>query len=366
MSSLGHPARLAGNETGRPLPGFWSRLERLIDANPRLGDLHAHRIELPAARRWRELGMPVPDELREHELSAAVIAITAPILLQRARAAIAGTIVLIKGPEIASRYPDAALRSFGDIDLLVDAPELAQQALLKAGFTRSERRQEHPVPGYHLEPLVSPGLPLEVELHRTPNFPRRLATPRAEPFFRALRPSATGVQGISTLSPSAHAVVLAVHSWCHMPLGRVRDMVDIAVLLPDVDRAEALSFAQELGAERLWKATLHACEALLLRDGPPTFAERTWGRSLRQVRDRSVFESHLENWVSSFWILPPSRAVGRSAAALARELAPGPDETWASKLRRTRLALVHAFMRKSQHDQALRERDDPQPDSPAD
>jgi hypothetical protein len=78
-----------------------------------------------------------------------------------------------------------------------------------------------------------------------------------------------------------------------------------------------------------------------------------------------VFEAHLENWVSSFWILPPARAVGASATALGRELAPGQDETWASKLRRTRLALVHAFMRKSQHDRALRERDNSQPDSPA-
>jgi Uncharacterised nucleotidyltransferase len=359
MTSLDHTDSFEGKEAPRPLPAYWSRLERLIDAHPRLPDLHAHRIELPAARRWRELGMPIPEELREHELAAAVVVITAPILLERVRAAYSGTIVLIKGPEIAARYPDPALRSFGDIDLLVDAPELAQQALLKAGFVRSERRQEHPVPRYHLEPLVSPGLPLEVELHRTPNFPRRLATPRAEPFFRALQPSATGVQGISTLPPATHAVVLAVHSWCHFPLGRVRDMVDIAALLPDVEREEALSVARELGVERLWKATLNACEALLLRNRPPTLAERTWARSLWQVRDRTVFESHLENWVSSFWILPPARALGASATALARELAPGEDETWRSKLHRTRLALWHAFMRKTQHDQALRDRRDP-------
>jgi hypothetical protein len=365
MSSLGQPLS-AGDVETRPLPGYWRRLEALIDANPRLADLHAHRIELPAARRWRELGTPIPDELREHELSAAVVAITAPILLARVRAAYDGTIVLVKGPEIAARYPDPALRSFGDIDLLVEAPELAQQALLAAGFACSERRQEHPVPGYHLEPLVSPGLPIEVELHGTPNFPRRLATPHAEVFFRHLQLSATGVEGISTLPPATHAVVLAVHSWCHIPLGRVRDMVDIAALLPEVDRDEALSVARELGVERLWRATLNACEALLLRDGPPTLAERTWARSLRQVRDRTVVEAHLENWVSSFWILPPARALAASARALARELAPREGDTWSAKRRRTRLALGHAFMRKSQHDRALRNHDDPQPGPPED
>jgi hypothetical protein len=349
-----------------PLLEFWPRLERLIDANPRLGDLHAHRIELPAARRWRELGMPIPDELREHELSAAVVAITAPILLERVRAAYDGTIVLIKGPEVAARYPDPALRSFGDVDLLVDSPEAARDALLAAGFVRSSRRPELPLPNYHLEPLVSPGLPIEVELHRTPNFPRRLPTPGPAVFFRDLRPSATGVEGISTLDPAAHAVVLAIHSWCHIPLGRVRDMVDIAALLPEVDTDHALSVARELGVERLWKATLHTCEALLLRDGAPTLADRTWARSLRQVRDRTVFEAHLENWISSFWILPPARALRTSVTAFARELAPGEGDTWSSKRRRTRLALGHAFMRKSQHDHALRNGSEDRPRPPAD
>jgi hypothetical protein len=331
MGATREPVRAAGQVAARPVPEFWPRLERLIDANPRLGDLHAHRIELPAARRWRELGTPIPDELREHELSAAVVAITAPILLERVRAAYDGTIVLVKGPEIATRYPDPALRSFGDVDLLVDAPEVARDALLAAGFTRSERRQELQIPDYHLEPLVSPGLPVEVELHRTPNFPRRLATPRQDVFFRHLQPSATGVEGISTLPPAAHAVVLAVHSWCHIPLGRVRDMVDLAALLPEVDRDEALAVA----------------------------------RSLRQVRDRTVVEAHLEDWVSSYWILPPARAVVASATALAREVMPREDETWASKLRRSRLAVSHAFMRKSQHDRALQERRE-RPEPPTD
>jgi hypothetical protein len=133
-------------------------------------------------------------------------------------------------------------------------------------------------------------------------------------------------------------------------------MVDLAALLPEVDRDEALTVARELGAERLWKATLHACEALLLRDGSPTLAERTWARSLRHVRDRTVFEAHIEDWVSPFWILPPARAAAASATALAREVMPGEDETWGTKWRRTRLALAHAFMRKSQHDRELQER----------
>jgi hypothetical protein len=141
-------------------------------------------------------------------------------------------------------------------------------------------------------------------------------------------------------------------------------MVDIAALLPEVDRDEALSVARELGAERLWKGTLRACEQLLLREGPPTLAERTWARSLWQVRDRTVVEAHLEDWVSSFWILPPAGAFRASARALARELAPREGDTWSAKRRRTRLALGHAFMRKSQHDRAVRKHDDAQSGSP--
>jgi hypothetical protein len=83
------------------------------------------------------------------------------------------------------------------------------------------------------------------------------------------------------------------------------------------------------------------------------------------VRDRTVVEAHLEDWVSSYWILPPARAVVASATALAREVMPREDETWASKLRRSRLAVSHAFMRKSQHDRALQERRE-RPEPPTD
>ena len=50
------------------------------------------------------------------------------------RAAYDGTLALMKGPEVAAHYPDPRLRTYCDLDFLVDSPEPAHRALLSAGF----------------------------------------------------------------------------------------------------------------------------------------------------------------------------------------------------------------------------------------
>src|SRR5438094_1263991 len=102
----------------RPLPEqrFWERVNRLIDSAPGLPDLRAHRLHLLAARRWRARGLPIPEELRAEERSAALVSLGVPLLLERIRASCDGPLVLFKGHELALRYPDPAVRPFADID----------------------------------------------------------------------------------------------------------------------------------------------------------------------------------------------------------------------------------------------------------
>jgi hypothetical protein len=101
-------ARGAGELDG----GIWHGVAELIDRAPSLADLRNHRIGVLAARRRRELGRPIPPELLEEERWATLVVLTAPVLLQRARSAYEGTMLVMKGPEVAARYPDPPLRPF--------------------------------------------------------------------------------------------------------------------------------------------------------------------------------------------------------------------------------------------------------------
>src|SRR5688572_3205555 len=107
---------------------IWTAVERLVDRAASLDDLRAHRLHLLAGRRWRALRRAVPAELRVDERRSVVATLTAPVLLQRVRDAHDGPLIVLKGPEVAAHYPDAALRSYSDLDLLVPCPLQAQRA----------------------------------------------------------------------------------------------------------------------------------------------------------------------------------------------------------------------------------------------
>ena len=112
-----------------------------------------------------------------------------PMLLERIRAAYDGTIVVFKGPEVGARYGDPALRPFIDIDLLVVDPDRLQKMLLADGLEEADdppwaaaRGRERDPFGdmHHVRPLQPPGLPLKIELHRWPSWPRWLTPPAPE------------------------------------------------------------------------------------------------------------------------------------------------------------------------------------------
>lgn len=340
----------------------WERVELLTDRAPRWADLELHRLDLVGARRRRALGQPLPEAALEAERLARIRAVAALHLLQRVRDAYGGMIVLFKGLEAAAAYPDPLLRSFVDLDLLVDDVGAAQKDLLAAGF------QPSPDPPWlsrrsggealydlqqHARPLHLPDIPLKVELHRRPSWPAWLEQPTAEPFLAAAVPGTSGVEDVLALPPAHHALVLAAHAWVDEPLARLRDLVDVCLVARAADPNELDHLAHAFGLSRLWSSTLGSAVALFGHDNRSTFALKTFARNLPEARERTVAESHLARTLGPFCSLPPRAAVRQSVANLAWTFRPAAEEPWSRKLKRMLRAVAHADRPKSTHDAML-------------
>jgi hypothetical protein len=329
---------------------MWERVEKIVDGAPSVAALRHHGVELVAARVRREGGRAVPRELREDERRAALRALAAPVLLKRVRAAYTGPLVLMKGPEVAAHYPRSGVRTFCDLDLLVDDPYAAHRALKAAGFIEvGPPARYHGV--HHLRPLAVPDLPLFVELHREPNRPRWLPSLPLADLLELTEPSATGVTGLQAPVRAVHALLIAAHGWAHEPLRRLLDLIDIGVLLRDGDRALAHELAHRWGLQRVWATTLGAMDGVLggRRQG---LAARVWARHLVAVRERTVFETHLTRWAGPVHGLPGTRlrALGGGTLIFSEAARPREDERWADVIRRVSLAMADASRPQSQHD----------------
>lgn len=339
--------------------GLWEGVDRFLErispevaASQGLGPL--------AARRLRVLGRPVPDQLVREERAAKAGALVAPVLLARVINAHDAPLLLMKGPELASCYPGGA-RRLGDLDLLAGDAERAQANLLGNGFSpkpkalRADYSRHH-----HLAPLVYPGVPLPIEIHRRAMWPEGLKGPTNAELFEAAIPAGVGIDGILVPDRRHHALLLAAHAWGEVPMRNVREFVDVLALTDDGDREELLQLARRWDFERGWIATLAVAD-WLLRGGPEPAFVPVWARYLRSLREPTVFEMHVQEWLSPFTLAPPRTAVRLSAAALFRDLRPGRSEGWGTKFLRMAFALLGAFSRQSAHEQRSRERGIPPP-----
>jgi hypothetical protein len=270
------------------------------------------------------------------------------------REAYDGPVVVLKGPEVAARYPDAALRAYGDVDLLVPDAGGTHRTLLHAGFQLVGDPELY-VDIHHLRPLLAPDLPVAIEIHSRPKWLEPLTPPAVDEVFATAVPSATGVERMLTMPPEQHAVLLAVHSWAHEPLRRVRDVVDIAAMVEGADRDEMGRVARRWRVERLWRTTIAAVDSVL-GDRPTPWALRLWAQNLARARERTVFENHLQRWLSDFWAMPVASAAARVPRTFLDEIRPGEGETWKAKASRSALAVRHAARPRSRHDRELDER----------
>jgi Uncharacterised nucleotidyltransferase len=330
---------------------LWSAAERLVQRGLHdvegltyqgLGPLAADTLE--------RSGQAIPDRLLHQQRAVRVAALTAPALLAQVRAACEGPILLLKGAEVAERYPGRA-RGYGDLDLLVPDATSVQRALVEHGF------QEVPDPEglwygiHHLGRLRWPGSSLELEIHSAPKWPEGLTPPVTIDLLAGAVESAVQVAGIGTPAAPKHAVLLAAHAWAHAPLGRVRDLLDVGALLTDADRGEAAGLAEAWGISRIWRTTVDAIDALV--EGTTTWPLRLWAASIRDVRTQTVLEDHVQRLVSPFWAVEPWAATIRAGSALVNEIRPAFDEGWREKASRSAAAFRRAFAPVTRHRELL-------------
>jgi hypothetical protein len=294
--------------------GFWTRLDALADRAPSIVDLLDHRLGAVAARHWRAQGRPLAPAVVEEERYATLATVAAPILLKRVASLYERPIMVLKGPEVAARYPEASMRPSHDLDLLVEDSAGAFRALIAAGCSIVRERPSR----HHEMPVAFPDLPLIIELHSAPKWPTWNAGPSAKGLFAVGVPSHVGPPGVLAPRPAEHAVLLAAHSWAHRPLARVLDFVDILVLLAETDTAEADEVARRWHVPRLWDTTLAAARALFSAGETP-WTLRTWAKNTLEVRRPTRSEELLERFLSPFAALPPRRAL-RVAGASAGEM----------------------------------------------
>jgi putative nucleotidyltransferase-like protein len=326
---------------------LWPAVDRLLSRARSAPDLELHRLELLARPSAIERGRPALG-VRQRARDSALRFVSAPLLLRRVREVCSGPIVLLKGPETAAYYPDRSLRPFNDLDLLVPDPLRTQEALLAAGFAPVGDECLY-VGIHHLRPLQYASHPMTLEIHCRPKWPKKMKTPPLDEIFAHARPAAIGVEGILAPSPAQHALLLAAHSWAHEPLGSLRQLIDIAAVRNGVDASELESLAERWQLVRVWRTTTRTIDGLLFGRRVP-WPLRTWARNLVHVRDRTVLEQHLEQWLSPFAAYPVWQALGIASRALARDLRRGDDERWATKMRRTRKAIQDASLGRSLHD----------------
>jgi hypothetical protein len=329
---------------------MWDRIEALLDSAPCEDALRLHRVQLLEARRRRQAGLDAGSLAADENLARASELALVP-LLTRAREAWDGPLVVMKGPELGLDYPAPWLRPLRDLDLLTDDAERAQAALLAAGFQEVADPDLY-VDIHHLRPLWWPGLPLVVELHMRPKWVDGLHAPSSDELLADAVAGRLGVDGVAALPTAQHTLLLAAHAWAHDPLGRLGDLIDVAVTLRRCDPAEVDALARRWDCSRMWRATHAAVRAVLDGEGRSAGAA-VWARHLPAVRERTVFEWHVKDVLAPVWGLPPHRAAARAPARLLAAAGPVGAETWRTKLRRARAAVGNAGLARSEHDLAL-------------
>lgn len=335
-----------------PLMGsmLWERVGALADEAPSLSDLRHHKLQLIAADRMRARGEALPLALAQEVRRAAVISLAVPAVLRRVRGACDGPMLVMKGAEIAARWPHPRLRPMADIDLLVEDADAVQSALLAAGFVELDAPElyEHM---HHACPLGLPGLPLTVEIHRRPHWCGGSA-PAIRDIVSAAQPSVLSIDGILAPRPDHHAVLLAAHAWAHDPLDRIGPLADVAAMIEETGAEAAARVAHDWGVARPWRATTLAIEELLLQ-APASRRQTAWKRHLHGTRERTVLEGHVSRVVAAATGAPLKRAPIALAKALFTALQPVAGESWRTKLNRSRQAFRHAEWKRSQHNASL-------------
>jgi hypothetical protein len=254
-----------------------SALVRAANA-PRLLELAAEHGVLGhlAARLGKMDGDSVPRETRQALLDGqraqnfVTLRMTAELFRILDQVASAGIdAVPVKGPVLAVRaYGDPAMRSYGDLDLLVRQRDIrrATELMMAAGYDAAvplAAIDAGKIPGQYL--FIKPGSNLLVELHNDFTlryFPRRL--PLEKLFERQTRVKLDSRE-VPALSVEDELVLICVHGAKHL-WERLMWIADVAALVSrqaNLDWERAAASAKEAGAERMLHVGLQLSETLL-------------------------------------------------------------------------------------------------------
>ena len=305
--------RAAAAEAGPAAPS--DRIGAVIDRAPSVAALTYHRLGALAAPRWRERGLEVPDALAEEEHLGAVCSVAAPAALERVAGISSQPLLLLKGPEVARHHPSPHGRPYRDLDLLAQDPRGAFEELVAAGARVIKDLDV----AHHEPPVVFEDLPLVIEVHRTPKWPKGFTAPGSAEVFATAVPAPWGGGLVLTPPPSHHAVIVAAHAWAHRPLRRLMDLLDLAVMLEAGDRAEASAIAGGWGVASILASSTAAADAIF-GDGKRPLPLRSWARNLPAVRERSPREAWLERYLAPFSAHAPLPASRRGARRLAQRV----------------------------------------------
>jgi hypothetical protein len=177
--------------------------------------------------------------------------------------------LVVKGPVLAMQaYGDPAIRSYGDLDLLVRQRDIrrATELMCAAGFTPSiplSAIEAGKIPGQYL--FSMPDSQLIVELHNDRTlryFPRRL--PLEDFFSRQIRVRLDSHE-VPALSAEDELVLICIHGAKHF-WERLMWIADVAALVfrqTAIDWECLADSAREVGAERMLHTGLRLASDLL-------------------------------------------------------------------------------------------------------
>jgi hypothetical protein len=264
------PTAPGAEEWGRLFPRIrWERISGLALAS--------------VADGWLDLGGEQLDELLTFHREAMAWALTVERkLVGLADAFDAGGIrfAVLKGASVAhTAYPDPALRSFGDLDLLVRSEDYPRACALLGGLGHARKRPE-PRPGFEMRfgkasVHVHPDDRIEVDLHRTLVLGPFGLWLRAEELLERSTTFALGGRAIPRLDDTAMLLNVAMHASLGFRPPRLAPLRDVFEVARN-GRVEWGTLAAWASRWRLAAVLQHAFRTASERLGAPLPEEAAW------------------------------------------------------------------------------------------
>jgi hypothetical protein len=293
--------------------GIWPGLFAIIDRNNDPEELEYHGLSALAADHWAEIGRPVPPEVRSRRVGYVASQLEAQRLVASTCLAIDGPIVLLKGLDVAARYPESTLRRVRDVDALVSDADRVHDSLLTSGFRpiveAGASWQPHDYDDLHeLAPVECPGISMRLEVHRRPNWPSWGTPPPLDEILEAAVASTVAMDGVLAPSLEHQTLLVLAHSWSRQSFLQLCQLVDFAVLVEHCDFDVVRRTARAWGLARLLDIGRHAVDSVLLSRRPDPRVVRWLAPQLRTLAIPSPARRQFDRYAATYFVLPPLRA----------------------------------------------------------